>query len=68
LWAKPEQTQLEDLSDAFFMGKLLVLPANVTNPLDDRELVEKYPPKFNCPCIFKSQNKLKRQIFYFNRE
>ncbi len=27
--AKPEQTQLEDLSDASFLGKLLVLPANV---------------------------------------
>jgi hypothetical protein len=26
---KPEQTQLEDLSDASFLGKLLVLPANV---------------------------------------
>jgi hypothetical protein len=25
----PEQTQLEDLSDASFLGKLLVLPANV---------------------------------------
>jgi hypothetical protein len=29
LRAKPEQTQLEDLSDASFLGKLLVLPANV---------------------------------------
>jgi hypothetical protein len=28
LRARPEQTQLEDLSDAFFLGKLLVLPAN----------------------------------------
>ncbi len=27
--AKPEQTQLEDLSDASLLGKLLVLPANV---------------------------------------
>ncbi len=27
--AKPEPTQLEDLSDASFLGKLLVLPANV---------------------------------------
>ena len=27
--ARPEQTQLEDLSDASFLGKLLVLPANV---------------------------------------
>ncbi len=26
--ARPEQTQLEDLSDTFFFGKLLVLPAN----------------------------------------
>jgi hypothetical protein len=25
----PEQTQLEDLSDESFLGKLLVLPANV---------------------------------------
>jgi hypothetical protein len=25
----PEQTQSEDLSDASFLGKLLVLPANV---------------------------------------
>ncbi len=27
--AKPEPTQLECLSDASFLGKLLVLPANV---------------------------------------
>jgi hypothetical protein len=27
LRARPEQTQLEDLSDASFLGKLLVLPA-----------------------------------------
>ncbi len=27
--ARPEQTQLEDLSDASFLGKLLVSPANV---------------------------------------
>ena len=26
---RPEQTQLEDISDASFLGKLLVLPANV---------------------------------------
>jgi hypothetical protein len=29
LKARPEQTQLEDLSDASILGKLLVLPANV---------------------------------------
>jgi hypothetical protein len=29
LRAKPEQTQLEHISDASFLGKLLVLPANV---------------------------------------
>jgi hypothetical protein len=29
LRARPEKTQLEDLSDASFLGKLLVLPANV---------------------------------------
>jgi hypothetical protein len=29
LRARPEQTQLEYLSDASFLGKLLVLPANV---------------------------------------
>jgi len=29
LWVRPEPTQLEDLSDASFLGKLLVLPANV---------------------------------------
>jgi hypothetical protein len=29
LKARPEQTQLEDLLDASFLGKLLVLPANV---------------------------------------
>jgi len=29
LRARPEPTQLEHLSDAFFLGKLLVLPANV---------------------------------------
>jgi hypothetical protein len=29
LRARPEQTQLEELSDASFLGKLLVLPANV---------------------------------------
>ncbi len=27
--ARPEQTQLEDLSDASFLGKLLAIPANV---------------------------------------
>jgi hypothetical protein len=27
--ARPEPTQSEDLSDASFLGKLLVLPANV---------------------------------------
>ncbi len=27
--ARPEQTQLEDISDASLLGKLLVLPANV---------------------------------------
>jgi hypothetical protein len=29
LRARPEQTQLEDLSDASILGKLHVLPANV---------------------------------------
>jgi hypothetical protein len=29
LRARPEQTQFEDLSDVSFLGKLLVLPANV---------------------------------------
>jgi hypothetical protein len=29
LRARPEQTQSEDLSDASFLGKLLVLPENV---------------------------------------
>jgi hypothetical protein len=29
LRARPEQTQLEDLSDASFLGKLLALPANL---------------------------------------
>jgi hypothetical protein len=29
LRARPEPTQLEHLSDASFLGKLLVLPANV---------------------------------------
>jgi len=29
LWVRPETTQLEDLSDASFLSKLLVLPANV---------------------------------------
>jgi hypothetical protein len=29
LRARPEPTQLEDLSDASLFGKLLVLPANV---------------------------------------
>jgi hypothetical protein len=29
LWVRPEQTKLEDFSDASFLGKLLVLPANV---------------------------------------
>jgi hypothetical protein len=29
LRARPEQTQLEDFSDASFLGKLLVLPENV---------------------------------------
>jgi len=30
LRARPEQTKLKDLSDASFLGKLLVLPANVS--------------------------------------
>ncbi len=29
MWARPEPTQLEDLSDASFLSKLLVLPASV---------------------------------------
>jgi hypothetical protein len=29
LRARPEPTELEDLSDASFLGKILVLPANV---------------------------------------
>jgi len=29
LWARPDPTQLECLSDASFLGKLLLLPANV---------------------------------------
>jgi hypothetical protein len=29
LKARPEETQLEELSDASFFGKLLVLPTNV---------------------------------------
>jgi len=29
LRARPEPTQLEDIPDASFLGKLLVLPANV---------------------------------------
>jgi hypothetical protein len=29
LSVRPETTQLEDLSDASFLGKLLVLPANM---------------------------------------
>jgi hypothetical protein len=29
LWARPEPTQLEHLSDVSFLGKLLLLPANV---------------------------------------
>ncbi len=33
LRARPEQTQLEVLSDASFLGKLLVLPANVRQDL-----------------------------------
>jgi hypothetical protein len=36
LRANPEPTQLEDLSDASFLGKLLVLPANVR--LDWKEI------------------------------
>jgi hypothetical protein len=32
----PEQTQSEDLSDASFLGKLMVLPANVS--LDWKEI------------------------------
>ncbi len=29
LWVRPEPNQLEHLSDASFLGKLLVFPANV---------------------------------------
>jgi hypothetical protein len=39
LRVKPEQTQLEDLSDASFLGKLLVLPANVGL---DRKVIARY--------------------------
>jgi hypothetical protein len=45
LRAKPEQTQLEDLSDASFLGKLLALPANVR--LDLKVVASyKYPSLF----------------------
>ncbi len=37
--ARPEQTQLEDLSDASFLGKLLVFPANVRL---DCKVIDKY--------------------------
>jgi hypothetical protein len=39
LRARPEQTQLEALSDASFLGKLLVLPANVRL---DRKVIARY--------------------------
>jgi hypothetical protein len=38
LKASPEPTHLECLSDAFFLGKLLVLPANVR--LDCKEIYQ----------------------------
>ncbi len=37
--ARPEQTQLEDLSDASLLGKLLVLPANVRL---DQKVIARY--------------------------
>ncbi len=37
--ARPEPTQLECLSDASFLGKLLVLPANVRL---DRRVIARY--------------------------
>ncbi len=37
--ARPEPTQLECLSDASFLGKLLVLPANVKL---DRKVIARY--------------------------
>jgi len=39
LRARPEPTQLEHLSDASFLGKLLVLPANVRL---DRKVFARY--------------------------
>ena len=43
--ARPESTQLEPLSDASFLGKLLVLPANVR--LDWRVIA-----RYKCSSLF----------------
>ncbi len=43
--ARPEPTQLEHLSDASFLGKLLVLPANVR--LDWKVII-----RYKCSSLF----------------
>jgi hypothetical protein len=44
LRARPEPTQLEHLSDASFLGKLLVFPSNVRL---DRKVITRYKKKLN---------------------
>jgi hypothetical protein len=57
LRARPEQTQLEDLSDASFFVKLLVLPANVR--LDWKVIV-----RYNTLAYLDSSSATKKKKFY----
>ncbi len=53
----PEQTQLEDLSDASFLGKHLVLPANV-------RLEKRFLPGANTLAYLASLSAMKKKKFY----
>jgi hypothetical protein len=57
LKAKPEPTQLEHLSDASFLGKLLVLPANV-------RLDWKVTARYKCSSLFGLVVRDKGKKFY----
>jgi hypothetical protein len=54
LRARPEQTQSEDLSDAFFLGELLVLSANVSL---DWKVIARYKQSSLFGLVFCSKEK-----------
>jgi len=56
LRAKPEPTQLECLSDASFLGKLLVLPTNV-------RLAKKFLPGANTLAYLATSLAMKKKSF-----